>query len=195
MPTVVGVDLAVPGRGWIGLAAVEARSLVLESAALTREAVYVAEYVMSHVPHMVVIDAPLSLPERGGFRRAERWAMRMLSARLLPLTLASMRLLASTGAELRQRLQWTTVVETHPSSAARLAGAADAEAFLECLGLSPGLPRGMPRSKRRHVVDAVVAAAVGALLARGEALLYGDDAVFVFPRPGLCAVTTREGRA
>ena len=185
MPKVVGVDLAVPGRGKTGLATVSVTSsgLKLIDYDYTYRLDDAATFINHHCPHVVAIDAPLSLP--GGanvFREAERWAMKALGARFLPLTFTSMTRLAYTGISLRRQVApCSMVAETHPSSAIKIAGAETATHFLECLGLQP-----VPENVPRDVVDAIIAAATAALIHRGGALLYGSDAVFIFPLPGLC---------
>ncbi len=184
MPKVVGVDLAVPHRGVTGLAVVEARTRRVVDLALARDLGEVVGFIRRWGPHLVVVDAPLSLPITGGFRAAERWAMKALGARFLPLSLRSMQALAEAGITLRRHLLWLDVFETHPSSAARIAGADSVPGLLRCLGYrTKAVPGG---SARRHVMDALAAAAVGALLSEGLSLLYGGDAALVFPRPGLC---------
>ncbi len=185
MPKVVGIDLAVPGRGRTGLAAVSVTSsgLKLIDYTCTQRLEDVTAYVNQYCPHIVAIDAPLSLPRGAkGFREAERWAMKTLGARFLPLTFTSMRRLAYTGISLYSHIvPCSVVVETHPSSALRIAGADTTAQFLKCVGLHP-LHENLPRD----IVDAIIAAATAALIHRGEALLYGSDAVFIFPLPGLC---------
>jgi predicted nuclease with RNAse H fold len=189
MPRVVGVDLAVPGRGVTGLAAVDVdraarmRLVDLAAAGSLEDAAAFAEKWM---PQLVVVDAPLGLPRGGrGFRDAEYWAIRVLGARLLPLTLPSMRKLAEAGMQLRCMLDWVDVLETHPASVVRVAGAGSRLGFLACVGL-----RGLERLEVRDLVDAAIAAVTGALLHVGGALVYNDDAALVFPSPGLCGLVS-----
>jgi predicted nuclease with RNAse H fold len=188
MPKVVGVDLAVPGKGLSGAVRLDAVSLAVEDYLLTRSLVDIEEFVLESRPHVAVVDAPLrTAPAGQGFRSIERWAARKLGARFLPLTLASMRLLAEAGEELRRRLSWLDLYETHPSSAARIAGAPSVEEFLRCIGVSMSSFASLPRTKLRHVLDAAVAAAVGALIRRGAAVLNGAEGdALALPKPGLC---------
>jgi len=182
LPKVIGVDLAVPGKGRTGLAVVDTRDMAIIELRMVREAAGVRRFVKRWAPHIVVVDAPLGLPRYGGFREAERWAMRYLGARLLPLTLRPMRMLAEAAARLRRELPWADIMETHPASSVRIAGASDAAELIACLGVAiPGI--GLAN---KDLVDAAVAAVTGALIAHGEAVLYGSDTALVFPRPGLC---------
>ncbi len=130
---------------------------------------------------LAVVDAPMSLPRRGGFRAAERLAIR-LGARLLPLTLESMRALASEAAMLRRSLEaFMDVYETHPASIPRVSGC-PAPLYAARYGVDPAPCRG--RDER----DALLAALVGAGLAAGEAIILADDegTALLLPKPGLC---------
>lgn len=144
-----------------------------------------AVLVVEWAPHLVVIDAPLGRPPRGrGFRRVEREAMR-LGARLLPHGLPGVSALAGRGVKLARRLEaYSIVAETHPRSALRVAGCSSPAALFGLLGVEAP-PRG------RHTLDAAVAAAAGALLSLGGALLLpGERWGFILPLPGLCEERT-----
>lgn len=114
------------------------------------------------------IDSPLQPQPPGGFRAVERAALR-LGARLLP-GWPSMRRLAALGVALAALLQEAGVVpvETHPTTAARLAGIPAA------------------RGLGRHEWEAALAAAAAAAWVDGEALkIEGPDGCLVFPTGSL----------
>jgi len=128
-------------------------------------------------PELAVVDAPLSLPEPGrSFRTFELEAIRR-GAKLLPLSIKSMALLAERGAALARALRaaGVEVLETHPHSAAKRLGFKStkelAKAALE-LELSKG------------EADALACCAVGVLAKRGEVEVFEGDPPFVLPAEG-----------
>ncbi|GAB6147475.1 hypothetical protein JCM10135_00160 [Stetteria hydrogenophila] len=115
------------------------------------------------------VDAPLHPQPPGGFRPVERAALR-LGARLLP-GWGAMARLTRLGMALAALLQEAGVapVETHPSSAARIAG----------------IPRGAG-GLGRHEWEAALAAAAAAAWVDGLALeVEGPGGCLVFPTPRL----------
>lgn len=179
-----GVDLAASPRGWTGLAVLRLRRGGAELLLCTRLRggwERAARLLLGTGAAVAVVDAPLSLPRRGGFRAAERLAMR-LGARLLPLTLDSMRRLAAEAAMLRTAISRVMdVFETHPGSVTRVSGC-PARLYAARYGVDLSACRG------RDEEDALLAALVGAGLAMGESIILADEegTAMLMPRPGLC---------
>ncbi len=182
---VLGIDLAASPRRRSGVALLALRRgggaelrLCRSIPGGWREA---AELATRLGAALAVVDAPMSLPRRGGLRAAERLALK-LGARLLPLTLASMKALASEARRLRRSLEaFMDVYETHPGSIPRVSGC-PAQLYAARYGVDPAECRS--RDKR----DALLAALVGAGLATGETIILADDegTALLLPRPGLC---------
>ncbi|ABM80313.1 DUF429 domain-containing protein [Hyperthermus butylicus] len=130
---------------------------------------------------IVVVDAPLTLPETGGFRRVEKLFLR-IGARLLPLTIGSMRKLAARAARLAKTLRDLDmeVYETHPASVLRIAGCNSVEELLRVIGIDAGQP--LPAS--RHALDAVVAVTVAVCIVEGcaESVAAEDGEIFYIRR-------------
>ena len=115
-------------------------------------------------PLLVAVDAPLRLAPRG-LRPVEEALRRCTGVPLLPHGLPAMRRLHHAAREMLHHLQWLAprveAVETYPAAAARI------------LGIR------RPRGRRRHLVDAKLAAAAAWCLHAqcGLALEWGRDAI------------------
>jgi len=157
MQRVTGVDLAAKSSNPTGIAVLDAderRFLVIEHVYSDDEIVGIVTATSSSI---VVIDAPLSFPPRGAaFRKVELEAIKR-GARLLPLTMPTMRALIKRALGIATSLQrlGVSVYETHPWSALRLSGCSFRE-LLERLGIA-----NIGKRLSRHERDAVIAALVG----------------------------------
>ena len=179
----VGVDLsAVPSRA-SGVAVLQCPSCGgcrFTSFKLYGDVERIASHIINYAPHIVVVDSPLTCPDDKPFRDTERLLIR-LGARLLPLTIHSMRRLCRRGMSLYKLLKGVTeVYETHPWSSLRLSGCSTG-LILRLLGLDSGKA---PRNKDER--DALIAAITGAGLRWGLSWIVGGDASFVVLAVNLC---------
>jgi predicted nuclease with RNAse H fold len=171
---IAGVDLAARNDRPTGVAvAVCNRDCMLRtviSRPLTDDEIL--QLLERHGVRIAVIDAPLQLPRSGGYRAVERKFM-SIGARLLPLTLKSMRMLALRGMRLANMLRsrGVEVYETHPRSVLLICRLEDAVALAERVGVKTYLNS---REIDRHAEDAIVALAVGVCVYRGCASLVRD---------------------
>lgn len=142
--------------------------------------------VNDYRPLVIAIDAPLSLPARGGFRGCERVLAR-LGIRSLPVTLPGMRLLAERAISLSRKLreQGFEVLEVYPGGAQDILGLPrkrDRKGLLEglaSLGISINA-----RNVNGDVLDAVTAAYTAWSYSEGNYILIRtSDCSLVLPAP------------
>ncbi|RUM46955.1 MAG: DUF429 domain-containing protein [Hyperthermus sp.] len=179
-----GIDLSASSKHRTGIAVVEGRRGAWRVVHLSEEAYSdhdIKELILGFNPAVTAVDAPLTKPSRGGFRDVEAMVLR-LGARLLPLTLKPMVMLAERGVRVRELLSpYTIVVETHPSSVLRVAGCS-IRVLSGLLGL-----RNVREPLGRDERDALVAALVAVGFAEGVAVSVGGrDGWFALLRPGIC---------
>jgi len=133
-------------------------------------------------PIHVVIDAPLSLPEKDemGFRPQDRCAIEM-GGRMLPLDFKGMRELALRGERLAATLTELgfSVLETHPFSAARVLGYASTIELARDL-LGKGVSKGR--------ADSLICGLVGYLWDAGLAVSCGGKPPLLLPLRGVLRV-------
>jgi uncharacterized protein len=166
----------------------------------------IVEFVESHRPQLVVIDAPLSLPrgrrtieDRSGphLRACDRELLRR-KIPFFPLTLGPMRMLTVRGMRLSRELarRGFPAVEGYPGGAQDIlglprkkAGVAHLQRSLRGRGLGGDLDR---RPLTHDELDAVTIAWVGWNFRRGEGVLIGDasEGLMLLPEPR----PTRPGR-
>lgn len=180
---VVGVDLSAKPSRASGVAVLRCRgrgSCSLATYMLYGDVGHIAERVAEHIPHIVVIDAPLACPSNKPFRETERKLIR-LGARLLPLTMPAMRKLCRRGTTLYKMLRGIAdIYETHPWSSLRLSGCT-LHSLLRLIGL--GIEE-TPQDKDER--DALIAAITGAGVRLGFSWILGGDAFFVVLGKGAC---------
>ncbi len=190
---VVGVDLSASEKKATGLVVLESVNLsrwrCVEARLLYTDTVSLAMKIAEYVPHLVVVDAPLSRPPRGaGFRPAELQVLR-LGGRLLPLTLRSMSLLLERALALKKYVEsYAEVVETHPSSLLEISGCS-IEELISIVSLSSHGNCIIELDKLpRDIRDALLASIVGVGLSKGFSMVMGDNYYtrFILFKPGLC---------
>ena len=180
MQRIAGLDLAASEKRVTGLAILDRdkRTFIRVTSVHTDGQILGA--VLHEKVSVVVIDAPLSFPRPGNaFREVELEAMRR-GARLLPLTMPSMRLLILRARKLVEELRsrGIEVYETHPSSALRLSRCSLGE-LLQRLGVVLG-----EAQLNRHERDAVIAAIVGLCIFDGcaDRIEAGGEVMFLLKR-------------
>ncbi len=186
---IAGVDLAACKNRPTGLAVVHCgiggcRLTRLLSGRLSDEDI--VRIISGEHAEIAVFDAPLSLPESGGFRRVERKFMR-IGGKLLPLTMRSMRLLAERAMRLAERLRsiGVEVYETHPRSVLRICSASSPAEIAERLGVE-GVKLRLARMDR-HEADALTAALVGVCIYKACVTYVKDvDGVIAYIPNELC---------
>ena len=190
----LGVDLAGSERRPTGVCLLD-RELNARTWIVHKDA-EILELARETRPHVVAIDAPLSLPrsrksleDAGGphLRGCDR-ALLELGIRFFPVTLGPMRLLTARGMRLKELLEAEgfEVIEVYPGGAQDLLGIPRKARGLELLreGLERLGVKGLRPGMSGDELDAVTAAYVGLLYLRGEAVvLGGEDGAIVMPRP------------
>lgn len=176
---IVGIDLAGKEENPSGICVLDRKvkiKLILKS-------LYSDEDILKEIetckPSLVVIDAPLSLPQGrcclekdcdcavgGHFRRAEEEIRSY--GRVLPLTFLGMKMLTLRGIKLADELGiGFEVIETHPRTVQRTLGLTapeDVGKFLE-----------LPAEASAHEVDAALAAVTGYWYLKGCFIRLGDS--------------------
>lgn len=189
---IVGIDLAGKEENPSGICVLDKKlkiKLILKS-------LYSNEAILKEIetwkPSLVVIDAPLSLPQGrcclekdcdcavgGHFRRAEEEIRSY--GRVLPLTFKGMKMLTLRGIKLANKLRTgCEVIETHPRTVQRTLGFITLEhvgKFLE-----------LPAEASEHEVDAVLAAVTGYLYLKGCFIQLGDsqEGTIIIPKDNGC---------
>lgn len=193
---VAGIDLAGSEQRSTGVALMD-RGRHVESSVVKSDT-ELWDWISSHSPRLLVVDAPLSLP-RGRlsleirsavhFRQCDR-ELRRLGIPFFPITLGPMRMLTARGIRLRERLVASgyDVYEGYPGGAQDLWGIARKQRGVEKLrralrrrGCSGTVER---RAITHDELDAVTLALVGLELLDGQALIIGDpdEGTIVLPR-------------
>jgi len=190
--SIVGLDLAgVPNRptGFCKLLAMKAETTL----------VYTDEEILTKImeinPHVVAIDAPLSMPPgRKSLEERTSPHLRACDKELLkrgikffPVTLGPMRKLTARGIKLRHVLEAKNIiaVEAYPGGAQDVLGIPRKQKGLD--RLKAGLERlgikELHNQMSDHELDAVTCAYVGKLFLEGNAVIYGapDDGI-VMPK-------------
>lgn len=179
----VGIDLAgVPHRpsGICVLRGLRAKTCVVYS---NQEIINLTENIS---PHLVTVDAPLSLPpgrrcikERNDshFRLCDE-QLKKRGIPFFPITLGPMRKLTQRGIRIRKILERRghRVLEIYPGGAQDIWALPRAKRDLS--GLKKGLVRlgikGLEEGTGEHEMDAVTGALVGRLYLQGKAQVFGD---------------------
>jgi uncharacterized protein len=157
------------------------------------------ETAQTVAPHLIAIDAPLTLPAgrccllntcacagTTHFRLSD-YELRRLGIRFFPMTLGPMRQLTQRGMQLKSAFEdrGFAVIETYPGAAQDIWGIPRQR---DVAGLRRGLSRfrlrGLGRSEQSpHVLDAVTCALVGRLYIEGRAWGIGspEEALMFLP--------------
>lgn len=138
-------------------------------------------------PHVIAIDAPLSLPpgrksieERTSIhlRDSDRALLKM-GIKLFPITLGPMRKLTVRGIALRETFEHIgfTVLEAYPGGAQDVWGIPRKQQGLEKMraGLEKIGIEGLNADLSDHELDAATIAYVGKLFLEGKTVVYGDS--------------------
>jgi len=127
-----GIDLGLPRRSTTGLALLCCRCRTVWLAQTTPGEALSA--CLAARPHVVAIDAPLTMPVGALERDLER-ICRALGYKLIPPLLGPMRRLTKTGILLAEVLEsaGVEVVETHPRSALKSAGVENPRELLKSI--------------------------------------------------------------
>ncbi len=173
MSSIAGIDLsASPAKETVIALLMPGKKLIALHYARTDEEI--VEVVTKHAPSLVIVDAPMSVSKKP-FREQERKALRD-GARLLPLTMRSMRKLMERGARLHALLSkivpQASVFETHPFSASFFLG------FKSTISLVKDL---FEVKLGKDECDAITCCIVGFLFTAGFALSYGGLPPFILP--------------
>lgn len=172
--TVMGIDLSASEKRFSGvciLRGFQLRTLLLRT---DSELVELAKQIR---PKLVAIDAPLSLPNCGGFRPCDMELLRR-GIRILPVTFGAMRKLAERGIRLKTRLESEgfPAIEVFPGGAQDLLGLP--RKHKDLTGLKEGLRqlglKGLKENSTHDELDAAVAAFVGWMWLNGFAEIVSD---------------------
>ncbi|MEM2282976.1 MAG: DUF429 domain-containing protein [Candidatus Hadarchaeales archaeon] len=162
---IVGVDLAGSERRPTGIA--------LLGRTLSTKTVHAEEEILEACrgAGLVAIDAPLSLPRKGGLRKGDRELIRM-GYRVFPPLFSRMRMLTRRGMGLAAKLrrEGIRVIEIHPrTSGLILFGTEDRRLWLRKLARL-----GVKRTASEHELDAALAALTGKLYLEGKTRKVGN---------------------
>jgi len=186
---VLGIDLAGSPRRATGLCLLRGLRAHTHVAFSDDD---ILNWVQQARPHLVPIDAPLSLPkgrktihDRTGehFRESDRELQR-LGIRFFPITLGPMRMLTERGLELQAKIRAMgyRVIECYPGAAQDVWGIPRQHRNRKALlaGLKKLGVRGLTNSATSDELDAATAALVGqwVLSGRGE-MLGGEDGICI----------------
>ncbi len=182
-PRAAGVDLAARQTRPTGLALLSRRLLITSTVRTDGE---ILEFLQAEKPDIIAIDAPLSAPEEGSLRTADREMIRR-GLRVLPPGLGPMRSLTERGIALARDLRSKrfNVIEVHPKSTAKVLGVqCSREGLLKALS-SLGMEVEVRGLRNRHEVDAGFAALTGMLHLAGQTEIVGGANGIVIPSRSL----------
>lgn len=176
MNNIAGIDLsASPAKETVIALLMPSKKLIALYYAGTDEEI--VKVVAKYTPNLVIVDAPMSVSKEP-FREQERKALRD-GARLLPLTMKSMRKLMKRGASLYTLLSKTipqaSVFETHPFSASFFLGFKNTSSLINSL---------FEVELGKDECDAITCCIVGYLYIAGFASSYGGLPPFILPDKG-----------
>lgn len=137
----------------------------------------ILQYVATHKPNLVSIDAPLSL-SKCGFRNCERMMLRR-GFRLYPTNIEWMKKLTERGILIADKIRMLSVkvIETHPTSSLRAAGfkgnyKSNSE-VADFLSSKWGI--NVPSRISRHIIDAIISAIAGIYYLNNRAIIFRAD--------------------
>jgi predicted nuclease with RNAse H fold len=176
---IVGIDLA-------GLDANPSGFALLERRRFTTQNLYTDEELLDRCeasrPAVVAIDAPLSLPRRGGLREADLSLIKR-GFRVFSPKFGSMRSLTKRGSALAKKIRkmGIKVIEVHPrTSGLLLFGTAERKKWMKKL---KQLGFKFDGGGSRHEVDAALAALTGLLYLKGKVEKVGrpEEGIIIIP--------------
>lgn len=112
--TIIGIDLAAKLKNPTGIALLRGKKVKTRLIFADNE---IIQTTVQQQPMLIAIDAPLSLPKKGIYRKADREMIKK-GYRVFPPTLQSMKLLTLRAKKLANALEKTgcKVIEVHPTS-------------------------------------------------------------------------------
>lgn len=172
---IVGIDLAAKGKNPTGWA-------LWKDNTVNTTLIYDDEEILKEVakasPDIVAIDAPLMLPEKGLFRRADIELIKM-GYRVFPPGLPSMRLLTLRAMKINRLIKEMRIrtIEVHPTSTRKaldmpLKNIREVQTVFEELGLEGSINE---RILTVHEIDAITAALTAHLYLAGLTEAFGDE--------------------
>ena len=163
---VAGLDLAAKPERCSGYAAIDLGELAVKEVGCLGDNESIINAVRN--ARVVAVDAPLTLPKRGGFREVDRLLIKV-GGRVLPLTLRGMAMLTRRGINLAKNLErlGVKVIETHPRSALVVSGCSTLQEVFDVLGIKVFEPYRPLLDTKRDLRDAAIAAVVAACYLRG----------------------------
>jgi uncharacterized protein len=183
---ILGIDLAGREENPTGICILDKQKVILKSLYTNDE---IFEQINNIKPHLIVIDAPLSLPKGrcclekdcecavgGHFRQSEREIR--LYGRVLPLTFKGMKMLALRGISLASSLRGTyNVLEAHPRTTQKILNLQYPEKELNKYfkwGTTPS----------PHELDATLAALTGLLYHKNCHIALGnpEEGIIIIPK-------------
>jgi len=187
---ILGIDLAGQEENPTGICILNNQKVILKSLYSNAE---IFEEIKRNNPHLIVIDAPLSLPKGrcclekececavgGHIRQAEREIRSY--GRVLPLTFKGMKMLTLRGIDLVSGLRETyNVLEAHPRTTQKILGFQNPEKELKEFfkwETSPSI----------HELDATLAALTGFLYQKNCHLSLGtsEEGIIIIPKNRDC---------
>ena len=180
MAKVIGIDLAGRETNPSGFAVISDKGVRTRLIHSDEE---IENLCARERPDVVAIDAPLSLPERGGLRKADASLIER-GFRVLPPALGGMKSLTERGIRLASRLRakGVRVIEIHPRTSGII---------LFCNPLRRAWVRELEKRGLRltedvseHEIDAAIAALTGVLHLQGKTEEVGEprEGAIVIPR-------------
>jgi hypothetical protein len=187
---IMGIDLAGREENPTGICILNNHKVTLKSLYTNAE---IFKEIKNIKPHLIVIDAPLSLPKDrcclekdcecavgGHFRQSER-KIRSYGS-VLPLTFRGMKMLALRGITLASDLRGTyNVLEAHPRTTQKILNLQNPEKELNKLFKWETTPS-------QHELDATLAALTGLLYHENCHIALGDpvEGIIIIPKNGTC---------
>jgi uncharacterized protein len=187
---ILGIDLAGRNKNPTGICVLKNQKVVIKTLYTNSE---IFEVIKKIKPHLIVIDAPLSLPKGrcclekdcecavgGHFRQSEREIRSY--GRVLPLTFRGMKLLALRGISLASRLREIyNVLEAHPRTTQRILDIKNPEKELNEFF-------NWETSPSQHELDATLAALTGFLFQKKCHMSLGtpEEGIIIIPKNKDC---------
>ncbi len=172
--TVMGIDLSASEKRFSGVCIL--RGLKAQTFLVKSDEALVG-LAKRFRPKLIAIDAPLSLPIKGGFRQCDRELLKR-GIRIFPATFGAMKQLTERGISLKKRFEAEGfhVIEVFPGGAQDLLGLPRKHRDLTKLklGLSQLGLKGLRENATHDEIDAATAAFVGWLHLNGFTELFSD---------------------
>ncbi|MCW4006620.1 MAG: DUF429 domain-containing protein [Candidatus Bathyarchaeota archaeon] len=175
MESIIGIDLSGASKNPTGIALLQGKMVQAKLSHFDGE---ILEDIEINNPVLVAIDAPLSFPQCGFTRKADR-DMSRNGYRVLPPNFPHMRELTRRAVKLNKQIQERgyRTIEVHPTSSRKalqmpLKEWRAIQETLKALGLKGDIEN---RLLVTHEIDAVTAALTAKLHLKGQTQLVGDE--------------------